>query len=95
MMSDLILRPRTLGFTVATRVALGIGVGLLISERLDDAPRRRLGAALLALGAITTVPVAMALRRSRRPTTSKRYGRPGVARRLAFERALEERRSLG
>lgn len=41
-----------------TRVALGIGVGLLLSERLDRGTRRGAGVALLALGALTTIPLA-------------------------------------
>jgi len=42
-----------------TRVALGIGVGLLISEKLDRDVRRGVGVALFAVGAITTVPLVM------------------------------------
>lgn len=43
---------------VGTRVALGIGVGLLISEKLDSSARRAAGVALLAVGVITTFPLA-------------------------------------
>jgi hypothetical protein len=43
---------------VGTRVALGIGVGLLISEKLDRSARRAAGVALLAVGVITTFPLA-------------------------------------
>ena len=42
-----------------TRVALGIGVGLLISEKLDRSARRAAGVALLGVGALTTVPLVM------------------------------------
>lgn len=42
-----------------TRVALGIGVGLLISDRLNDDQRKAAGLALLAIGVLTTVPIAM------------------------------------
>lgn len=48
-----------------TRVALGIGVGLLISEKLDRDARRAAGAALLAVGAISTVPLVMQVLGSR------------------------------
>jgi hypothetical protein len=92
-MNELLLRPRTLGFTIVTRVVLGVGVGLLVSDRLDDSPRRRLGAALVALGAITTVPLAIALRRSRRPSGSK-GARPGTRIGAAVGRRLRESRSL-
>lgn len=42
---------------VGTRVAAGIGVGLLISEKLDRNVRRGAGVALLAVGALTTIPL--------------------------------------
>jgi hypothetical protein len=40
-----------------TRVALGIGVGLLVSEKLDRNVRRGAGFALAAVGVITTFPL--------------------------------------
>jgi hypothetical protein len=42
-----------------TRVALGVGVGLLISEKLTGDQRRAAGIALFAVGALTTVPLIM------------------------------------
>jgi len=42
-----------------TRVALGVGVGLLIAEKLDRDVRRGAGFALFAVGAITTIPLVM------------------------------------
>lgn len=44
---------------VGTRVALGVGVGLLVSEKLDRDARRGAGIALLAVGALTTIPLVM------------------------------------
>ena len=44
-----------------TRVALGIGIGLLLSEKLRRDARRGAGCALLAVGALTTIPLAMEL----------------------------------
>ena len=41
-----------------TRVALGAGLGLLLGERLDGSARRGAGWALLAIGVITTIPLA-------------------------------------
>ena len=58
------------GFAVATRVALGVGIGLLIGGRLRRTARTRVGAALVALGAVTTVPVMLAVFRPR--NTDKR-----------------------
>jgi hypothetical protein len=43
-------------FVVATRAALGAGVGLLASARLGKKSRKRLGASLLTVGALTTFP---------------------------------------
>ena len=42
-----------------TRVALGIGVGLLLSEKLNRDQRRAAGRALIAVGALTTIPLAI------------------------------------
>jgi len=54
---------RTLGFAISTRVALGVGIGLLLGDCLTAQRRRGAGLALLALGGATTVPVVRALRR--------------------------------
>jgi hypothetical protein len=42
-----------------TRVALGIGIGLLIADRFEAPERKGAGLALLGLGALTTIPLAM------------------------------------
>ena len=42
-----------------TRVALGIGIGLLLSERFNKDQRKAAGWALVALGAATTIPLAI------------------------------------
>lgn len=43
---------------VGTRGALGIGLGLLLSEKLNRSARRGAGVALLAMGALTSIPLA-------------------------------------
>jgi hypothetical protein len=53
----------TVGFVVATRAALGVGIGLLLASRLTEHRRQVIGATLLAIGAATTIPAAFALRR--------------------------------
>lgn len=53
----------TFGFIVVTRGLLGLGVGLLVSSRFSPSRRRRIGAALVGLGAATTVPALLAVRR--------------------------------
>lgn len=40
-----------------TRVALGVGIGLLISDRLNKDQRKAAGWALLAVGVMTTIPI--------------------------------------
>jgi len=46
-----------LGMIAATRAALGAGIALLVGERLCRKPRRKVGWALVALGALTTFPL--------------------------------------
>lgn len=48
-------------FIVATRAALGAGVGLLATARVGARGRRRLGVALFAAGAVTTIPALLLL----------------------------------
>lgn len=47
---------RQLTFIVATRAALGAGVALLAASSLGTRQRKRLGAILFTLGAVTTGP---------------------------------------
>lgn len=42
-----------------TRVALGAGIGLLLSDRLSDDQRKAAGLALAIVGGLTTIPLAM------------------------------------
>lgn len=48
-----------IGLLAITRAALGAGVGLLISSRLDERQRRAAGWALVLVGVLTTVPFAV------------------------------------
>ena len=41
-----------------TRVALGIGIGLLLTGKLSEDQRKAVGWAMLLVGAITTIPLA-------------------------------------
>jgi hypothetical protein len=47
-----------IGFLIGTRAALAAGVGLLLSGKLSRTVRKRVGAALVAFGALTTLPAA-------------------------------------
>jgi hypothetical protein len=44
-----------------TRVAFGIGIGLLLSDRLNRDQRRAAGLALVGVGAATTIPLAISV----------------------------------
>jgi hypothetical protein len=50
-----------LGLFAATRTALGIGGGLLLANRLSNEQRRSLGWGMLAVGILTTIPLALAV----------------------------------
>ena len=64
-----------LGFVIGTRAMLGVGAGLLLADRLPPVQRRRLGMALVAFGAATTIPAATWLaRNARRPRRAARAG---------------------
>jgi hypothetical protein len=63
-MKTVLLSLPTLGFIVSTRAALGVGIGLLISERLPAERRRAIAASLIAIGAATTMPAALSVIRS-------------------------------
>ena len=51
----------------ATRVMLGVGVGLLLSDRLDREQRRAVGCTLLLVGAATTLPLLAKVFGTRKP----------------------------
>ena len=42
-----------------TRVALGVGIGLLVSSRLNDDQKKAAGLALALIGGLTTIPLAI------------------------------------
>ena len=47
-----------IGLVAVTRVALGVGIGLLLAERLDRHTRRGAGWALALVGGLVTIPLA-------------------------------------
>jgi len=47
-----------LGLIAVTRAALGVGIGLLLSEQIGGWARRGIGWALVVFGALTTIPLA-------------------------------------
>jgi len=58
-MKNIVLNLPTLLFVVGTRAALAFGSGLLVSTRMTNRNRRRLGLALVAVGIVSTVPAAL------------------------------------
>jgi hypothetical protein len=57
-MKEIHLTVPELGLTVATRAMLGAGIALLVADKLDAKSRRAVGWTLVAIGALTTVPLA-------------------------------------
>ena len=57
------LTGKKLALLAATRVALGVGIGLLLSRRLSHRKSKAAGIALAAAGAVSTIPLAIAIRR--------------------------------
>jgi hypothetical protein len=64
-MKSLELTLPTMGFVVVTRAILGVGIGLLLSSRIPRERRKAIGLTLLGVGAATTIPALMAVRRGR------------------------------
>jgi hypothetical protein len=58
-----------LGAVAGTRAMLGAGIGLLVSERLTHRERRAIGWTLVAIGAATTIPLALTVFSHRRSGT--------------------------
>jgi cation transport regulator len=51
-----------IAFVALTRGMAGAGIGLLASSRLDKSQRKKAGLALLAIGILTTIPIALVAR---------------------------------
>jgi putative Mn2+ efflux pump MntP len=58
-MKTITLQMPEIGLLAMTRAALGAGVGLLISSKLDERQRRAAGIALVLVGVVTTIPFAV------------------------------------
>ena len=56
-----------LAFVAATRGMAGAGLGLLLAGFMKPETRKTVGWTLLALGALTTVPIAVSLIRRSEP----------------------------
>jgi hypothetical protein len=60
---------------VDTRAALGLGLGLLLSDRLSPQRRRAVGMGLVAVGAAATIPTFVWIRRALERGRSRRRER--------------------
>ena len=63
-MRHLVVGLPAFGFVIGTRIALAFGIGLLVANKLSETRRRAVGLALVAVGAVTTVPAAMLVARN-------------------------------
>jgi EamA domain-containing membrane protein RarD len=50
-----------IGLIAGTRAMLGAGIALLLSEKLSGDQRRAIGWTLVAVGALTTIPLVLQL----------------------------------
>jgi hypothetical protein len=57
-MRDTHISTPELGLIAGTRAALGFGMGLLLADRFSTEQRQAIGWTLVAVGALTTVPLA-------------------------------------
>jgi len=55
-----------IGFAIATRAMLAAGLALLAADKMGPSKRREIGTTLFAIGAATTIPLAMFALRKRR-----------------------------
>jgi hypothetical protein len=69
-----------IGIIAGTRAMLGAGVGMLIANRLSGDQRRAVGWTLVAIGALTTIPIAVQLFGSRRDDEAEFGGASRFAR---------------
>jgi hypothetical protein len=58
-----------------TRVALGVGIGLLVAGRLDRGVRLGAGCALATVGALTTIPLVLGVIGRGERTNARHDGR--------------------
>lgn len=70
-----------IGLIAMTRGALGIGIGLLIADQMTCQQRKAAGLALVAFGALTTIPLAIDIlgRRRRAQSKEREHRQPQVA----------------
>ena len=81
-MRDVHLPIPELALIAATRALLGVGIGLLVADYLSREQRQTIGGTLVAIGALSTIPLAADVlwRRQRRfLSPSAGYDEPTLA----------------
>ena len=68
-----------LALIAGTRGILGAGIALLLAGRLSDDQRRAVGGALFAVGALTTIPLALEVFGKRHAREETHQPDPAVA----------------
>lgn len=63
-----------LAMIAGTRAALGAGIGLLLADRFNPEQRRAVGWTLLAVGAISTLPLAAGIMLGHDASAANRNG---------------------
>ncbi len=53
-----------LAMIAGTRAMAGVGLGLLVADRFPDRPRKAVGWTLLAVGALSTIPLAIEVQKA-------------------------------
>lgn len=62
-----------LGLVAGTRAAAGIGIGLLLADRLSPEQRKAAGWALLLVGILSTIPLAFEIIGHSRSLTTREH----------------------
>jgi hypothetical protein len=75
-MKEVELKLPNLAFIIVTRAALAAGIGLLVSNKLSRSQRQTIGTALVAIGAASTVPALLFIKRGAH--RSRHELKPGV-----------------
>lgn len=78
-MKDALITMPELALIAGTRGILGAGIGLLVASKLTDDQRMTLGRALFAIGALTTIPLALEVFGKRRDRKELHAADPAVA----------------
>ena len=65
---------------VGTRAMIGAGVGLLVADKINDDKRKAIGWTLFAIGALSTIPLAIEVLGKKKETLEdKRVNMPVAA----------------